>query len=527
MFEKCKSFLFTLDLIGTSPQLYIFNNKRYKSLLSSLFSVIIIIISLFFSIFSLLQYFKYDSPYIGYSKDNDENTNRNFKIKDFVLMFQLIDSINTLSFKTINDSIAYYEAIYYIVYNNGTDYSISLDIEKCEFGKTIDKDYEKYINSNKTFGRDLEEFYCINIKNKNLSLFYNPEIGFSSIVLLINLKNNSIYNPENLQTLIISENNIIDHYNRNNPIKKSYIYQFTASYSSLEYTKINYNFQYIKYESDEGLLYKKSRILNGLSFSDISFNRNYQGNYDLKNDLKQLNFSTIGTIEFLINKSNFDSYKRNYQRLQSLLAEVMSVVSLLFEIGRQISNFLGNKKMNKSIFEFLFNKKIENYQNDINKINNLFTNKANRESTLKEEKSNSNSPYLDKIDEIKLNISKEDNKDNNDYKNITIDKNNINNEILKKTNFYHIIKSFFPCFKDEKTKLINKCYEYINRDMSIDIILQRIYALEKIYYKFSNEPKKKVKIIKKKRLKGIDNFILIKKSEKEGDNYINNKMEKT
>ena len=47
----------------------------------------------------------------------------------------------------------------------------------------------------------------------------------------------------------------------------------------------------------------------------------------------------IGDIEISLNKSNYDNYKRTYQRLQSLLAEIMSVISLLFEIGRS-SSFL-------------------------------------------------------------------------------------------------------------------------------------------------------------------------------------------
>ena len=29
MIDKCKSILITFDLIGSSPQLYMFNNKRY------------------------------------------------------------------------------------------------------------------------------------------------------------------------------------------------------------------------------------------------------------------------------------------------------------------------------------------------------------------------------------------------------------------------------------------------------------------------------------------------------------------
>ena len=72
--------------------------------------------------------------------------------------------------------------------------------------------------------------------------------------------------------------------------------------------------------------------------------------------------------------------------------------------------------------------------------------------------------------------------------------------MLSKINYYHIIKSFL-CFKDEKTKLINNCYEYINRDICIENILERFYNIENIYFRLSNEAKKKVKIIKKKKQK--------------------------
>ena len=36
--------------------------------------------------------------------------------------------------------------------------------------------------------------------------------------------------------------------------------------SSIEYTKINFNFQYLKYESDEGLLFQDSRTLWNVIF---------------------------------------------------------------------------------------------------------------------------------------------------------------------------------------------------------------------------------------------------------------------
>ena len=71
MIENLKSFMYLFDLIGKSPQLLIFNNYRNKSILSFLFSFIIILISIAFSIFSILEYLKYKNPSITYSKDND------------------------------------------------------------------------------------------------------------------------------------------------------------------------------------------------------------------------------------------------------------------------------------------------------------------------------------------------------------------------------------------------------------------------------------------------------------------------
>ena len=87
----------------------------------------------------------------------------------------------------------------------------------------------------------------------------------------------------------------------------------------------------------------------------ISYRYNEEG-YDLNNNFEKSNNTVIGAIVFRINQSYYDSYKRVYQRLQSLLAEIMSVVNLLFEIGRQLSNILCNKKMTKDIIEHLLNK---------------------------------------------------------------------------------------------------------------------------------------------------------------------------
>ena len=99
-------------------------------------------------------------------------------------------------------------------------------------------------------------------KNGNLSLFYELNIGYSLIILNIIIKNISIYTPDNIESIIINENNIINHNNKNKPISENFIYHVTSSFHSIEFTSENYVVQYIKYESDDSLFLNNNKYFN-------------------------------------------------------------------------------------------------------------------------------------------------------------------------------------------------------------------------------------------------------------------------
>ena len=215
MLAKFIDTLYNFDLIGPSPQLYIFNNNRYKTFFSFIISLIIILFSVFFTIFSLVQYFKFESPIISYTKGNEKSTKREFLLKDTFLMFQLIDST---SINHIDESIAYYESTYTTIFDNGKLENGSLKIEKCELGKNIDLKFKDFIVGKSNFGRPIEDFYCFSPNNGNLSLFYYPDVGYNIITLTVVFKNNTDYIPEKIQSLIVSQNSLIDHNNKSNPL---------------------------------------------------------------------------------------------------------------------------------------------------------------------------------------------------------------------------------------------------------------------------------------------------------------------
>ena len=507
MIDKCKSILITFDLIGSSPQLYMFNNKRYKSFFSSIISILIILFSIIFALFSIFDYMKFQSPIVAFSKDSDLNTERQIMLKDIFLMIQIVDS-STLNY--VNDSVAYLKAQFTEIYDNGNISGIPLEIEKCKIGKNINIKFKDIIEDKYKFERTIEDFYCINPKD-NISIFYYPNIGYSFIEINIIIKNNSEYIPEKLQAMIVTENDLIDHNNKDNPITSFFIYHISTSFSSSEYTKIYYDFQYIKYESDDGLFYKSSRTLSGISFSGMTFYKGIKDTYNLQRDFEKSSESNIGNIQFEINKSHFDHYSRSYKRLQGLLAEVMSVVSLLFEIGRQVFSFLCEKKMNTDIVYDLLNQDKKYIPIKLIQINNLTKNNP-KKNEISSDRKKINPELMNKINDnthdekneiIKLDKSRENLK----MKNEPNEERNINNKFMKELNYFHIIKSYF-CFKDNKSKLIQLCHNLVMEDMSIERILQRLYNLERIYYSFLKEEKGKIKLIKIKRFKEINKCIM-------------------
>ena len=476
-----KEILFTFDLLGKKPQLRIFNYNSYKTLFSSLTSIIILLICIAFSIYSIVIYSKFENPSVTYSKDNDKITPRTILIKDTLLMFKFVEtsSINV----NINIQDTFFDPIHVTAYYNGSVNQEKLITEKCELDKNIDIKYKSLIEEMEKGGNSINEFYCISHIHGNLSLNYIPEIGYSSIYLYLTIKKNGKYIPEKLQSIIISENDIIDHNNKENPVLQSYIHQFTPSFSSNEYTKINYNFQYIKYESDNGLIFKTSNISDAKSFSDINYYK-YTNKYNFTDNSQNSNEIRIGEILFEINKLFFDHYKRTYPKIQSLITEIMAVINLLLGIGEQFFNILLSKKMSKDIVKILLNKnnneihrqQIINQKNEIN--NDLINEMEGNHKTTSEIEIHKNFQVkidtqegLEKISQKTKIINKE-----------KINKEKINAKIIKNLNYWNIIKSYL-CFKDKKSRLINACHNLIFNDLCIERILKRLYNLENILEK--------------------------------------------
>ena len=173
---------------------------------------------------------------------------------------------------------------------------------------------------------------------------------------------------------IITENDIMNSNDKNNPIVPYYYYILKTfdNNNNNNIISINYNYQYIKFDSDEGIFFQNYKTHNAIGFSDLEYDVQ---NYDL--DFLLINFT------FNINKFNYELYMRKYQKLQSLLADIMSIINLTIVIGKYIGNILLNKLIARDI---LINIIDNNYNKKKKKTSNEYKKKKEKNNYYKKEK---------------------------------------------------------------------------------------------------------------------------------------------
>ena len=497
MLNKILNFLYNFDIIGPTPKLFIFNKERYQSIFSLVLSLIIVLVSIVFILYSLINYIQHDRPTVVYSKSNDPNEQRKIYLKDSLLMFQFVDMI---TLKKLNESIVYFEATYETIFDDATSDYKKLIVKNCNLGENLNSKYETFFREKYSIltydyeqkDKNFNDFYCVNSENNDISLFYYPNIGYSRIQLNIIIKDKNLFSPENSSIMMIFENNLINHDDKKSPITEGIQHKFIQGFNYNEQTIIDVDFQYFKYETDDGLFFNNLNYLKGMSFFDMTY---FKNNIDNSSSTNQNNLTKIGTIILEFNKSNYDYYRRAYKKLQALLAEIMSIVSLLFQIGRLIMEFLNQKKMSVDIIRKLFN--IENQNNRSKNFNNYESPRIK----IVPEKIN-NSFKLTEKNGINLTESENNNEETE----------NIKEKVLKSVNVLNVFKSFF-CNGD-KDKLVSLCHELIIKEMCIDTIIEKFYRLLRIYNSFAEAEKYNLGLNKEPKFRDINSIIysMIKKN---------------
>ena len=237
MCPKVKLFLYTFDFIGIVPQFRILKYDSYKSIFSLIISIIITISSIIFSIYSIIDYLKFNNPSISYLMRYDNESNNTIFLKDTIFMFRVYDYDET--------------DLKFIVYYFSEIIITKLNVEKCQ-GKNINIKFKDDLE--KKYNDRINEYYCISYEHGNLPLFSNPglikkEKSYISIFVL-----NDTCFDNYIEVELITENDIIDHDNKDNPIIAS-SYFYYGYFECGQYFYIDYRYELLKYETDNGYFF--------------------------------------------------------------------------------------------------------------------------------------------------------------------------------------------------------------------------------------------------------------------------------
>ena len=460
---KIKSLLYKFDFIGLIPQFRILEETRYKSVFSSFLSIAVVIFSIAFVVYSFIDYL-HQNPHLQYYKNNDYSTNKTYTISNSLLMFK-----NDFYCFSNDSDISKLIVTKWDDPRNNLLYEY-INYEPCELGKNLDIKYKNIIE---TFERieetNISEYTCLNFNNTNFTLYDNPQIS-DQYERYLELRLESTCEDYILVFWLVTQNDFLEHNNRDNPILPSYQKHIITSINNP--TNLQYYYNYIKYESDEGFIFSDKKIFEGIGISDSKKFDNTQ----------IIELDGVLSIRFKMNGASYDYYQRSYTKFQAFVADVSSLINLIITICKVLSEFLLYKKMNKDIIRnILFSNEIKN--------NNILRERQFHKSFINNCEIGINKKEKKEV-EIKNTESSRSEKISNEIKSdVTSDKENNNEKIInvmKKLTISIIIRSFF-CFKNKKIKLTNLCNDIIEKDICIERILKRLYLIENEFDILRNE----------------------------------------
>ena len=446
--------LHRLDFFSNSPKNFIFQNASNKTNLGGVLTLIYIIFFLGIVVYYTFDYILKEKNSIEYSyyeellnnkeeskRNNDENYNKHL---DFI--FQPIQKRKKHS---------YLEK--YIILINATN------------NQTIPIDSTIYARIS-----DIKIFLAIDED------YYDDDFNKYTYYL------NTYYHGD-----------VLDHQNESTPLHKinaRYIYnkiQINAKNPIIS----NYNWKIIKYRPDKGfknlwkkLIYKEneeSLTIHGItlnSMDSIFSNDLISDDSEYIYPVNETNFRILGAIQYNIDFSSYDEYKRTKKDPFDSVSNACSLSLALYNIFSFLfitlySNNFDNYKITEKI---LYNTKTIKFQNK-SRTNSIELRQGHKktESLLSHSSSEDNVMVIN--GEKSEKFGEENISQDNDEESMQ----------LPKLKFYEYIFNnvYSKCCKMNNQKIISKCNEIISKYYSIEHILYNQIKLENLFKDYRwNDP---------------------------------------
>ena len=446
-----------LDIISSSPNLYLFQKESNKTNFGGFLFIVYMVIVLIILIYYIIDYFQ-----------NPKYTLQSFTHFNFKTREQKEERDNDKLYNPnifFNITLSHYDGIN----KKETDISTGFLLFDWKTKQIVDLNY-KFEHNISSFDY-LVIFEC---NDNNCSNYYDhinrfPEENISSMYYL-----NIDYQGFTL-----------NHQDGDEPIKKDVI--FTRYYR----IKLNSTISIVNYWRN--ILYSEKKELFQSNYNDscgyIENSNTYSNGLLYTHQINDKLYIILGEIEFSINYTQYIEYLRTRVSELDIIANVLSLMANIFTGIAFIFSFYSGNFNNFKIIEAILNKgqpiKFKSKPMEMNAIEN-----------------NENKQFISIRDDLTENCIKKDNnidnidtdKENNDKDKFIEedeDKSSENTQRIKKLHFFDFFLNnlYNCCQKRKQQKIIHMCNEIIYEYASIDILVKNQILLENLFkdYKW-NDP---------------------------------------
>ena len=356
---KKKPILYKIDFLTSQPTLFVFGEDKNQTKIGAIMSLLVVLSSLGLGIYFFYRFLIHSDLGLVYMKET----------KEFFPQFNLSESLFSFGLEGDFDDTVFKIYPRYITNNNGNITEKLIPYEDCK---------SEFLP--KRFQKGTEELFknvkCFNPK-ENVTIENNINSGISkNLVIDVRLCDSS-RNPackpreeieelligQNIQLSFMFESSHIDHFNKSNPIQATHFIQ-SASLNIATSIINQYYWLMINYKSDEGFIFENIKTRKGIIFENTFLSSTI---YD--RNPTNWNMPRIGYFQFSVYPYYGEKYTRTYSKIQSVIADVGGIISVVQIIGGIIVNLFSNNIMYAELGKHVLND--QKTSSSIKKIVNL------------------------------------------------------------------------------------------------------------------------------------------------------------
>jgi hypothetical protein len=341
------SFLIYFDQSSITPQFYINGNERYVTQTGGFLTIVGMVTSLVLAAYFIFTFFERDSLNVVYSLETNE-VKPSMNFTDF-FMFTTYDLSTGLPADP--RAVTLTPVLWHLI--NGLDESVDILPTKTCTNTTFTENYNEMFSS---FNIAYEDYHCLdNSKGHNLTLYTDMSVANNRYMLIYISRcqnstenGNHCYADEEINSKLKEMSlfywafypvNTYDHGLLEHPITQKAgfdNYPFDPYFLKTRYI----TFKSLIYESDSALIFDDYIPHYGITYDEINSYDEYSGP-----ETKVRIPKTFGNVIYNFNGVSADKYRRQYPKLQALIANITGIMNLLMMICGVIAEYISRQMM--------------------------------------------------------------------------------------------------------------------------------------------------------------------------------------